>query len=70
MQTAPTGLLIGLFGDEENQSRELEWTIKNVSSEEQRIQDAIQKTSELRFLLGEVESKLVMFRKEKEKLED
>jgi hypothetical protein len=33
--------------------------VKNLSSEEARIQDAIQKTSELRFLLGEVESKLV-----------
>jgi hypothetical protein len=42
--------------------------ISNLSSEEQRIQDAIEKTSELRFLLGEVESKLTYFRKEKEKL--
>jgi hypothetical protein len=40
----------------------------NLNSEEQKIQQAVEKTSELRFLLGEVESKLKMFRQQKEQL--
>ena len=42
--------------------------MKNLSSEEQKIQDAVEKASELRFLLGEVETKLNLFRIEKERL--
>ena len=43
-------------------------SMNNLKTEEQRIQTAVEKTSELRFLLGEVETKLNVFRQEKERL--
>jgi hypothetical protein len=40
----------------------------NLSAEQQRIQEAVEKASELRFLLGEVESKLALFKQMKEQM--
>jgi len=40
----------------------------NLSAEQQRIQEAVEKASELRFLLGEVEYKLNLFKQQKEQM--